>query len=360
VSFEELFEDAPCGYVITAHDGRIERVNRTFEALTGHHRAGLVGIRRFAELLTPGGQIYHETHFSPLLQMQGTVRAIAVEMVRADGTRLAALVNAALGEDSVRIAIFDATDRRAYERELLEARRREEEIAGELQRSLLSGELPQADGIDIGVVYRPGVRGLEVGGDWYDVFWLEEGGALAFVVGDVVGRGIQAAATMGQLRSAVRALATQQSAPGEVLGALDGYARRHDLGLMATVVYAELDLETDQLCFGCAGHLPPLLMRADAAPELQWEGRSLPLAVGGELGRRPQGPATLAPGSTLVLFTDGLIERRGRSLDAGLEALARLAGEHRELGATELASVLVDGLRDADDLDDVCVLVVRR
>src|ERR1700704_1725 len=137
--------------------------------------------------------------------MQGSVREIAVEIVRADGTRLAALINSVQHDDEqgqprrIRTTVFDATDRRRYEDELLRARRQEQETAQLLSRSLLSGSLPAAPGLEVEVVYRPAVSGLEVGGDWYDAFWLDDGDTIGLVVGDVVGRGIAAAATMGQL-----------------------------------------------------------------------------------------------------------------------------------------------------------------
>src|SRR5687768_17101894 len=117
-----LYERAPCGYLSTLPDGTIIKANETFFTLTGYARADVVGRRRFSELLTPGGRIYHETHYAPMLQMQGSAGAIALEIVRADGTRLPVLVNAVLeraanGDPTiVRTAIFDATDRREYER----------------------------------------------------------------------------------------------------------------------------------------------------------------------------------------------------------------------------------------------------
>ena len=217
-SAEALFEDAPCGYLTCGADGTILRVNRTFEQWTGYERATLLG-KRFRDLLAPAGRIYHETHYVPLLQMQGAVREIALDIVRADGTRLAALVNSVQRRDGagrpriIRTTVFDATDRRAYEQELLRSRRREQEIAQLLQRSLLSGEPATSAALAVDVVYRPAQAGLEVGGDWYDAFWLDDEQTVGLVVGDVVGRGIEAAAVMGQLRSAIRALASTGLAP---------------------------------------------------------------------------------------------------------------------------------------------------
>jgi PAS domain S-box-containing protein len=125
---EELYEDAPCGYLSTAPDGTIRRVNRTFLAWSGYHVNDLVGQRRLYDLLPPGAKIYYETHYAPLLQMQGSVREIALELVCADGRRLPVLVNAVMKYDPsgeplvVRVTVFDATERRQYERALLEAR----------------------------------------------------------------------------------------------------------------------------------------------------------------------------------------------------------------------------------------------
>jgi PAS domain S-box-containing protein len=198
---EELFENAPCGYLTTTLDGTIVQVNRTLQTLTGHPRDALVG-RRFQELLTVGGRIYYETHYAPLLQMQGWVREIAVDLVGADGTKLPALVNSVLQRDedgeprSIRTVVFEATDRRRYEQELLRARDREHAVAAELQRGLLSGGLPDDPALDLAVSYRPAVTGLEVGGDWYDVFWLGER-RVGVVVGDRSGGDDGAAAQRG-------------------------------------------------------------------------------------------------------------------------------------------------------------------
>jgi phosphoserine phosphatase RsbU/P len=358
---QELFEDAPCGYLTTRRDGTIVRVNRTFERWTGFGREELTR-RRFQDLLSPGGRIYHETHYAPLLQMQGSVREIALEIVCADGSRLPALVNSVLvaGEadaEHIRTTVFDATERRRYEQELLRAQRHEREIAQELQRSLLAGELPQTPELALDVAYRPAVRGLEVGGDWYDAFWLTEGEAVGLVVGDVVGRGIRAAATMGQLRSAVRALAGTGLGPAALLVALDAYASRHRVGQMATLVYAELELATGRLRYACAGHPPPVVDSPGAAPAFLWGGRSAPLDVGiNGPGERTEDSCVLAPGALLLLYTDGLIERRAETLAEGMGRLLERLEEHG--GGPGLAHALVEALHDPEQPDDVCLLAV--
>jgi PAS domain S-box-containing protein len=365
-SAEELYEDAPCGYLSTTMDGTIVRVNRTFETLSGHRREDLLGAARFQDLLAPGDRIYHDTHHLPMLHLRGAVREIAVEVVRPDGSRLPALVNSMVRRDregaarAIGISVFDATERRRYEQGLLAARRRQQEVALELQRGLLAGELPTAPDLEIGVAYRPGVSDLEAGGDWYDAFWLDEGAAVALVVGDVVGRGIGAAATMGQLRSAARALAAGRPEPGALIDALEGYSRRHGVGRLATLVYAELDLGGGALRFACAGHPPPVLVAPGEPARLLWEGRSTPLDARPSRPPRGDGACALPAGGAVLLYTDGLFERRSRPLDEGLAQLVAEVDARREASAEELVDGLVRAMLPAGNADDVCALVARR
>jgi PAS domain S-box-containing protein len=362
---EELFEEAPCGYLSTKLDGTIVQVNRTFERWTARTREDLLDRVRFQELLTPGGRIYYETHYAPLLRMQESVQEIAVEIVRADGSVLPALVNSVLRRDEagrpgvIRTTIFDATHRRRYEQELLRASSREHDIAQTLQQSLLHGQLPASPALELEVFYAPGASGLEVGGDWYDAFWLREERTIGIVVGDVVGRGLRAAATMGQMRSAVRALASVELSPGRLLEALDRYSRRHDVGRMTTLVYGELNLKTRTLGYACAGHPPPLLCEPGQPPRYLWEGRSTPVDALTEASPRDQSSTTLAIGSVLLLYTDGLIEHHDRPADVGMEQLARLVTTHRDRPLAELVDQVVRALHQHADSDDRCLAAVR-
>ncbi len=365
-STEELFEEAPCGFVITRPDGTIARVNRTFEAMTGFERDALVGERRLQELLAPGARIYHETHYAPLLRMQGWVREIALEIVRYDGTRLPALFNSVLDTDAageprlVRTTVFEATDRRAYEQELLRDRDRDREIADALQAGMLTGAWPEDARIALAVSYQPAVQSLEVGGDFCDAFWIGEH-SVGLVVGDVVGRGLAAASVMGQLRSGVRALASTGLSPGALLGALDRYAHRFGIGQMATVAYAQLELDTGLVRYACAGHPPPAVAEPGRLPWFALEGRSAPLDVYPDVRTRPEAELTLAPGATLVLFTDGLVERADRPIDQGLDQLLEELGARAGESVDDLALDLPRSmLATARTRDDVCVVVLRR
>jgi sigma-B regulation protein RsbU (phosphoserine phosphatase) len=361
---EDFFEGAPCGHVVTRLDGTIVRVNRAFEEWTGLTRAELVGARRFQDLLSRGGRIFYETHYSPLLHMQESVQAVAVEIVCADGAQMPALINSTLrrGDDgrprAVWTSVFDATDRRGYEEELLRARRREQEVGRRLQRSLLSGELPSADGLQIDVVYRPAESGMEVGGDWYDAFWIDDT-TIALVVGDVVGHGIDAAATMGQVRSAVRALVSTGLLPAALLERLDEYAWRHDVAKMCTLLYAELSLPTGVLRFASAGHPPPMLAIPGEEPRFAWGGRSAPLDAYAFDGNRDEATEVLPPGSMVLLYSDGLVEQRSRPLDDGMERLRTTVGAHGSDPVSALLGRLIRELPDPDHRDDVCLLAAR-
>ena len=363
-SAEDLFENAPCGYLSTTLDGTLLKVNRTFESWTGLDRAELIGRKRFSELLSGGGRIYHETHYAPLLRMQGQVREIALEIVRADGSRLPVLVNSTLvkGADEqpklIRTTVFDASDRRRYEEELLRAQRQEREIAQQLQQSMLAGELPSSPEVEVGASYRPADSALEVGGDWFDAFWLSNQ-RVGLVIGDVVGRGIEAAATMGQLRSATRALASTGLPPARLLEALDAYAARHRVGHMTTLVYAEVNRDSRELRFACAGHLPPVLAPSSEPAHLAWKGRSLPLGISvRDEVERPEARCRLGPGSTIVLYTDGLVERRRQSLDSGLERLVEEVEANRGESPDPLTAGLLRTLQAAERQDDACAMAL--
>jgi serine/threonine-protein kinase RsbW len=681
-SAEDLYENAPCGYLSTLSDGTIVKANQTFLSWTGHAREDLVGRRRFAELLTAGGRIYHETHLAPLLRMQGTVRGIALEIVRADGGRLPVLVNSQLKRAPdgtprlIRTTVFDATDRKEYERELLRMRDRERaarerierlqritaavsgavtpeaigaaivdelvgstgatravfavtgedgtlepvtesghtgkafeariaeareatspataalralepafeeapagfamlpltigsralglialefdgarsfpdaeraflvacagqcaqaleraelhertrdaaqesafhagvsrvldevqslseraqrlldllvrhagglawielhdegtpeavaaadrsgtpaaellaapresrlsehaaaaveqavasghpriieepetdggsrmaaahsyaalplrargnplgvlvlarfegdrrfrptelrflteladraglalenallyeqerDVARTLQHSLLAGTPPVDARFEVATHYRPAIETLDVGGDWYDTFATGED-RIAIVVGDVVGRGITAASAMGQLRSGVRALAAAGLAPAELLGRLDAFVAQVPAARWATLAIAEVDLATGHVRFACAGHPPPLLAEPESRPRFLWDGRSPPVGVRPGTVARTEGEVTLQPGSRLLLYTDGVVERRSTPLDVGLDRLLDEFDRRRGTPLPALADELTDAMLAGERRsDDVCLL----
>jgi integral membrane sensor domain MASE1 len=233
---------------------------------------------------------------------------------------------------------------------------REHRNAETLQRSLLPDRLPSIPGLEFSSRYLPGGAGLEVGGDWYDVFALPRG-RVGLTIGDVVGRGLAAAATMGQLRTALRAYAIETDSPGAVLQRLSRLVAEFEAAQMATLIYAVLDPGARTLSFVSAGHPPPLLIGPDGPARYLMEGRSPPLGV--SKGVQAEATVTIEPGSALVLYTDGLIERRRGSIDESMEAL-RTAVEGYQ---GDLDSLCDDRVlrppRPESRGDDVALLVVR-
>jgi PAS domain-containing protein len=231
------------------------------------------------------------------------------------------------------------------------------DVARELQHSLLAVDPPADPRFEVSAAYHPGVEMLEVGGDWYDTFLVEDG-VLAVLVGDVVGRGLGAASAMGQLRSAVRAVAEPGVGPARLLARLDRFVEQVEAASMATLAYAELDLAGGALRFACAGHPPPVLLPSAGGARLLWEGRSTPLGAFGHRGRG-EAEARLAPGDRLLLYTDGLVERRDRGLDERLALLVEAAGRTHGLPlADAVRSLSGELLGNEQGRDDVCALLL--
>ena len=240
--------------------------------------------------------------------------------------------------------------------ERVEALMRERRNAETLQRSLLPDRLPDMPGVELASRYIPGGAGLEVGGDWYDAFTLP-GGRLGFTIGDVVGRGLAAAATMGQLRTALRAYAIETDSPATVLQRLSRLADEFDAAQMATLIYGVLDPDAQTLTFANAGHPPPLLIEPDGPAHYLIEGRSPPLGV--TKAAQAEVTVSIRHGSTLLLYTDGLIERRREPITKGMETLrTALEGQHGDLGSIFDDRVLQPP-RPESSGDDVALLLVR-
>jgi serine phosphatase RsbU (regulator of sigma subunit)/anti-sigma regulatory factor (Ser/Thr protein kinase) len=230
------------------------------------------------------------------------------------------------------------------------------QIAETLQRSLLPRRLPQVPGLRMAARYLPAADESAVGGDWYDVIDLGNQ-RIGFVIGDVAGHGMAAATFMGQLRSAVRAYAFDTEHPGEVITKLAQFSDRMHTR-MATVIYATLNLNTWEVRFARAGHPYPLLLRHDGRSEFLSDRGGPPLGTVGSHVYEEHA-LRLAPGETLLLYTDGLIERRGQRLAEGEGALidvALSAPDEPELKCQAITSQLTQDITIADD---IAVLVVQ-
>ncbi|MFE2347673.1 SpoIIE family protein phosphatase [Kitasatospora cineracea] len=229
------------------------------------------------------------------------------------------------------------------------------ETAIALQRAILGpSHLPEG----FAVRYEPATQPLEVGGDWYDTVPLPDG-RIGIVVGDCVGRGLEAASVMGQLRSACRALLLQDAEPAHVLMALDHFAAGVPGARCTTVFCGVLDPETGHLTYSSAGHPPGILAHPDGTTQLLEDGRSLPLAV--RPGReRPEGTCTIPARSTLLLYTDGLVERRRRPLTAGIDQAGEALKDGRNTAVDDLATDMMSRLSPAEGYDDDVALLLYR
>lgn len=307
---------------------------------------------------------------APLRETLGHVRALpALHATPADsgagttldhpGGRLTLWVDPPPGrplgtEDRTLLALLAGTLAHALRRAHRDDRQREVAIA--LQRSIL-GPARLPDGF--AVRYEPANPPLEVGGDWYDVIALA-GDRIGIVVGDCVGRGLAAAAVMGQLRSACRALLLEASSPAHTLTALDRFAGRLPGALCTTVFCGVLDPATGALTYSSAGHPPATLVHRDGTAEFLDDGGGLPLAVRVP-APRPEATAVVPIGSLLMLYTDGLVERRREALDEGMGRATAVAHDARDAELGDLAAALMDRLRPADGYeDDVALLLYRR
>jgi phosphoserine phosphatase RsbU/P len=377
VSVEDFYENAPCGHVLAWPDGCIARLNATLADWLGYDRATLLGTP-FTDLLSVGGRIHYETHFGPLLQMQGQLSGIAVDLVAADGARLPVFITANVKADVdgrpvlIRITAQDARDRRSYERELLEARQRAEQerervqvLATTLQRTLLPPRLSPPEGLDAAAYYHPASVD-EVGGDFYDLFPLSAG-KWGFFLGDVAGKGAGAAAITSLTRYTLRAAAVYDDDPEAVLRNLDtvlSHEFHGDDPRFCTVVFGVL-VPADggfDIAIATGGHPPALWLRADGRAQY------VDTAGGQPVGLIPQAQFIsrrihLAPGDTMVLYTDGLTEARtgiGTERYDDDDALLAFASAHAPSSAADVVAAiesLLSGLGSGLD-DDVAIMAM--
>ncbi|MFH8987832.1 PP2C family protein-serine/threonine phosphatase [Streptomyces sp. NPDC017940] len=376
---EDLYEHAPCGHLSTFPDGTIAKINTTLLDWLGYERGDLVGRRTFSELLTVGGRLYHETHFGPLLRMQGEVSSIALEMRTADGSRLPVLVTSAVrtGDDGqpllIRTTVFDARDRRAYEDELLRARQESERererlkrLNTTLQNTLLPPTLANVPGLDVAAHYHIASTD-EVGGDFYDLFPLSAG-TWGIFLGDVCGKGAAAAAVTSLARYTLRAAAVYDPDPAAVLANLNtvlNHEYNGDDPRFCTVVFGLLTPDSDdggfRVTLAGGGHPPALLLRADGRADY------LPTPGGQLVGVLPDAhiattSVRLDGGDTLLLYTDGLTEAHAAGHGRyGDEALLEFADALAPTTATDAVAAireLLDTFGAGVD-DDAAVLALN-
>ncbi|MEV0731945.1 PP2C family protein-serine/threonine phosphatase [Polymorphospora sp. NPDC050346] len=295
------------------------------------------------------------TTASPLWQNPVLVAGLNHHLPVDDGyTRFVRLVGVAITQ------AFDRAQARQTERRIAELER---QMSESLQRSLLTPPA-RPEHLEVAVRYQPAAAQMQVGGDWYDAFLLPDN-SLALVIGDVTGHDTRAAAGMAQIRNLLRGVATAvRKPPSFVLAGLDGAIRTLAVNALATAVLAHIEQTAQQaaerrwtLWWSNAGHLPPVLITPDGAATLLWTPTDIMLGVDPDAARGDHA-ATLAPGSTVVLYTDGLVDRRGVLIDDGLTDLIHALTDRQNLSAEQLCDHLLARYADSSE-DDIALVVLR-
>lgn len=339
----------------------------------GYSREELVGRARIHDLLPIGDRIFYETHFAPLLAMQAVVREVAIDLRCANGTRLPVLLNAVTKErtphrpELVRICVFAATDRREYERELLRARQRAEqseakarELAQTLQKSFIPPALPRIPGMDVAGMYRPAGRGDEVGGDFYDMHETEGGWALA--IGDVCGKGVEAAVVTSLARYALRAAPLREDSPAAILTSLNQVLLREKAGRFLTAAYAQISHDAQNhfhLTLSLGGHPSPVHISGDGLGRIGRPGTLLGILKKVSL---TDIDIDLLPEDVIVFYTDGVVEARGDDGMFGEGRMQDVLVAARSGNAASIAARLMDEIltfQSGLPNDDIAILVLK-
>ncbi|GAA3850227.1 PP2C family protein-serine/threonine phosphatase [Streptomyces sedi] len=362
-SFDEVFPDDPED---SAPSGtRNLRLSLRRVAATG--RTDPMAVQRYDVRPEEGAEGFAERYWSvvnaPVLDEHGRVRLLLhrVEEVTDLITGERAPRGTAAGERGRRMeseVLNRAGELQASNDRLRAAHAQEQEVALSLQRSMLPPPDPRLNH-DSAVRYRPASAAMNVCGDWYDIIQLSQE-QITLAVGDVVGHGLEAAGVMGQLRSALSAVARVSESPSRALDVLDLYARSVPGGQSTTVVKLFVDWGSHTLTYASAGHPPPALARADGRVDFLDQAVNPPLAALPTHGEAIEASTSFRPGDVLVIYTDGLVERRDEDIDRGLGRLADALRRHRDENAEALAdALLVDMLPPKGTEDDTALVILR-
>ncbi|HEY4457160.1 MAG TPA: SpoIIE family protein phosphatase [Pseudonocardiaceae bacterium] len=341
--------------IATASAGIEQEVRQGIRIPYGHGFAGTVAANQKPMIVD---HVDATTVLNPLLWEAGLHTLLGVPMVAAGQVvgvlHVGSRAQRTFTEHDISLLQL-AADRLALATQA-QLSRAEHAAANALQRSLLPSRLPNVPGFEFAARYVPSATS-GVGGDWYDVFQLDDN-RIGIVIGDVSGHGLASAVVMGRLRSALRAYALDNDSPGVVLDKLDRKAHHFEAGVMATVAYGVIDLDQNRLRFCLAGHLPPVLAVPGKASVFVDGPPDPPIGFDLRTRQRRCHTVDLPPGSSICFYTDGLIERRGRPLDLGMQALLRLVSANRS--EATCATLMARFVGTASLPDDVAVLIAHR
>ncbi len=332
-------------YSVSGGDESVDVVGHPVDEFVAPEVAALIR-RNESEVIATG----QARQFEEVLPVHGQARHYAVTKnpLRDTDGRITGIVGVAR----------DVTDELARLAELERLYAVEREIAQRLQDSMLGNTKVDEDRLEVCAYYRAAAEETSIGGDWYDVVPLGDD-RIGLFIGDTVGHGLEAITAMGQLRSALSALAYAGAPPGETLETLERFALTVPDALTATCLYVRVDLAQRVLEYSCAGHMPMMVLRPGSPPELLDGAQDPPLAVGTSPRRRTTRVA-LEAGTIIVLFTDGLVERKQEGLDAGFDRLRAVVECHAESSMDDFCAKLVNDLVPAGvQRDDVAVVSAR-
>ena len=346
MAVDHPYDRSPCGLLTIDGKGRIVDSNQTFQDWFAPEDRE-IGV--LPSLLRTGDRIYWETHVRPILDIQGRIGEIALEVRGKDGP-LPVLLNARKrhGTDLIDVAVFPAVERRSYERELLAARNEAEEsrrvarrLAETLQQSLIPPSLPEIEGLEMGAAYRPAGAGDVVGGDFYDVFQLSPTEWL-IVVGDVCGKGAAAASLTAKIRFMIRGVAMETTDLSQLLDHVNQGLVRDRAADTCTALLIRIDTGGEgppSLVVCAAGHPLPVMVTTDG--DVSPVGKPGTLLGAFDDAEQTPVPVKWAPGDTLLLYTDGITEaRRGDEFYSDEQFYQDLA-KLRDRSPEHLASSIV-------------------
>ena len=340
--------------VATAAKGLEEEVRQGFRVSVGRGFAGRVAAGRVPVVLD---EVTARDVVNPLLLEKGIRSLLGVPMFL--GGELVGVLHVGtltprhFTDDDIRL--LERVAERASQVGRIRSRRLDQQAALALQRSLLPTRLPSVPGIEMAARYIPGHE-LGIGGDWYDVFTLPSDW-LGVVIGDVSGHGLSSAVVMGRVRSALRAYALICDDPADALTLLDRKVHHFETGTLTTALYAMISPDRSRVLLSLAGHLRPVLAVPDRPPVLATAPVDLPLGIGSPGSIRRRTEIALPAGAALVCYTDGLVERRGEYIDAGIDRLV-MATEPDD--AEKMCTTIMARAGAERPTDDIALLIVRR